>query len=257
MKIKINNYSFDASGKTIAFTDYTSINLDGILLVTNVTRNIIIYNFASPAKGGTVSDNVLSLTYDTTAMSDGDKLQIFYEDGVAGTDKLVVRDVEGGGKILVGTTPVKLEFSVKTDSIIITAWKDNLGVIYFGKSNITSDGSNCMGYLEAGDIIEMEYDDSLNDLYVVASEAGQYVVKGATKSDLVTMNQSIEVNSPGGYNYIQKDAGATYIYYGFSSLNGWKIKRKTISTGIWQVSYDLGDYSTAWDDRANKTYSNS
>ena len=80
MKILITNYSFDASGKTITFNDYTSILLERVLLITNVTDNVIIYNFADPNKGGTVSDNVLTLTYDTTSMSDTDKLQIFYDD---------------------------------------------------------------------------------------------------------------------------------------------------------------------------------
>jgi len=54
--------------------------LDSILLITNVTDNIIIYNFADPTKGGTVSDNVLTLTYDTSSMSNTDKLLIFYDD---------------------------------------------------------------------------------------------------------------------------------------------------------------------------------
>lgn len=81
MKIKIPNYTFDASEKTITFTDYTTIRLDSVLLVTNVTDNITIYLFNDPALGGTVATNVLTLTYDTTAMADADKIQIFYDDG--------------------------------------------------------------------------------------------------------------------------------------------------------------------------------
>jgi len=80
MKILITNYSFNASAKTITFNDYASIDLERILLITNVTDNIIIYNFADPTKGGTVSGNVLTLTYNTTSMSNTDDLQIFYED---------------------------------------------------------------------------------------------------------------------------------------------------------------------------------
>lgn len=81
MKTQIQNYSFSASAKTVTFTDYTTIRLDSILLITNVTDNIIIYNFASSLLGGTVSGNVLTLTYDTSSMDDTDKLQIFYDDG--------------------------------------------------------------------------------------------------------------------------------------------------------------------------------
>lgn len=80
MKIKIDNYSFNKTAKTITFSDYTTIRLDGILLITNVTRNIIIYNFAAPTKGGTVLGNVLTLTYDTSSMNNADKLLIYYDD---------------------------------------------------------------------------------------------------------------------------------------------------------------------------------
>lgn len=81
MKIQLLNYSFNKTAKTVTFTDYTTIRLDSLLLITNVTDNIIIYNFADPLLGGTVADNVLTLTYDTSAMADADKLQIFYDDG--------------------------------------------------------------------------------------------------------------------------------------------------------------------------------
>lgn len=78
MKKQITNYTFNKTAKTVTFTDYTTIRLDSILLITNVTDNIIIYNFAD--SGGIVSGNVLTLTYDTSSMSDGDSLQIFYDD---------------------------------------------------------------------------------------------------------------------------------------------------------------------------------
>lgn len=81
MKLQLTNYTFNKSSKTVTFTDYTTIRLDSILLITNVTDNIIVYNFADPLLGGTVSGNVLTLTYDTSAMDDTDKLQIFYDDG--------------------------------------------------------------------------------------------------------------------------------------------------------------------------------
>lgn len=80
MKIKINNYTFNKTNKTVTFTDYTTIRLDGLLLITNVTRNIIIYNFANPLLGGTVANNVVTLVYDTTSMVNTDSLQIYYDD---------------------------------------------------------------------------------------------------------------------------------------------------------------------------------
>ena len=80
MNIKIDNYTFDKTARTITFTNYESIRLDKIAIITNVTDNIMVYNFASPTLGGTVSGNVLTLTYDTSTMSNDDKLQIIYDD---------------------------------------------------------------------------------------------------------------------------------------------------------------------------------
>lgn len=80
MKLQITNYTFNKTAKQVTFTDYTTIRLDSILLITNVTDNVIIYNFADPLLGGTVATNVLTLTYDTSGMDNADKLQIFYDD---------------------------------------------------------------------------------------------------------------------------------------------------------------------------------
>lgn len=81
MKIKINNYSFNPTLKKITFSDYTTISLENVLLITNTTNNIIIYNFANPSLGGSVSGNVLTLSYNTTTMLNTDSLQIYYDDG--------------------------------------------------------------------------------------------------------------------------------------------------------------------------------
>lgn len=77
MKQLVSTYTFDASAKTITFAiDFT---LEQMLLITNVTDNIIIYNFADPTCGGSITNNVLTLDYNTTSMNDTDKLQIFVE----------------------------------------------------------------------------------------------------------------------------------------------------------------------------------
>jgi hypothetical protein len=80
VKTLVTNYTFSASAKQITFTGYPSLKLDQILLITNVTNNTIIYNFADPTAGGTVAGNVLTLTYNTTTMSNSDRLQIFIDD---------------------------------------------------------------------------------------------------------------------------------------------------------------------------------
>ena len=88
MKILITNYVFDASAQTITFTDYNPVVLDSVLVITNVTDNIIIYNFADTAKGGTVTgaSAVLTLDYDTTGMADADDLMIYYDDTAQSND---------------------------------------------------------------------------------------------------------------------------------------------------------------------------
>lgn len=80
MKKLITNYTFNATAQTVTFTDYTTIRLESVLLITNVTDNVIVYNFADLGFGGSVTDNILTLAYNTTGMDDTDSLQIFYDD---------------------------------------------------------------------------------------------------------------------------------------------------------------------------------
>lgn len=79
MKILVKNYTFNKTAKTVTFTDYNPIVIERVLVITNVTSNVIIYNFADPTLGGTAATNVLTLSYDTSAMANTDKLQIFYD----------------------------------------------------------------------------------------------------------------------------------------------------------------------------------
>lgn len=80
MRIRVPNYTFNKTAKTITFTDYVSITLESVLLITNVTDGITIYQFNEPTLGGTVASNVLTLEYDTSAMDNADDLQIWYDD---------------------------------------------------------------------------------------------------------------------------------------------------------------------------------
>lgn len=80
MKKLITNYTFTPATKQIVFNDYTSIELERILLITNVTNNAIVYNFAAVYFGGTVSGNVLTLAQDVTTLPSNTELQIYYDD---------------------------------------------------------------------------------------------------------------------------------------------------------------------------------
>lgn len=75
------SYAFDKTAKTVTFSGLRqSITLSNILLITNVTANTIIYNFADSTKGAvSFNNNVLTLDYDTSAMANSDVLQIFLD----------------------------------------------------------------------------------------------------------------------------------------------------------------------------------
>ena len=80
MKKLIENYTFNAATKQIIITDSQNITQEKLLLITNMTDGIIIFNFADSATKGSILGNIITLNYDTTSMSDTDKLQIWVED---------------------------------------------------------------------------------------------------------------------------------------------------------------------------------
>lgn len=85
MKLLVDNYTFNPVAKTVTFNEYTTLNHASLLLITNVTVGVMIYNFAKAAQVVTITGNVVTLnaSIDTTGMSATDDLQIFYEDPAA------------------------------------------------------------------------------------------------------------------------------------------------------------------------------
>ena len=79
MKVLLPDYTFNAAAKQITFNVSDVVSLNRVLIITNVNTNVIIYNFVNPVQGGTILNNVLTLDYDTTSMSDSDTLQIFLD----------------------------------------------------------------------------------------------------------------------------------------------------------------------------------
>lgn len=76
----IGSYSFNPATKQITLSGMpSSLSLEQLLVITNVTDGIILYNFADPALGGSISGNAITLEYDTVSMSSGDSLQIFVD----------------------------------------------------------------------------------------------------------------------------------------------------------------------------------
>lgn len=74
-------YVFNAASQTITFSGISqTLGIANILLITNVTDNVIIYNFADSTVGASsFTNNILTLTYDTTSMSNSDVLQIYLD----------------------------------------------------------------------------------------------------------------------------------------------------------------------------------
>ncbi len=62
------------------------------------------------------------------------------------------------------------------------------------------------------------------------------------------------INNPLTYNFIQSEEDITYKYYGFASIEWWRIKRKTLSTWIWMLTDWAWDYDTAWLNKSSHTY---
>ena len=80
----LHDYTFDASAKTVTLNGI--YRRERLLMVSNVTDNIILFVFNQTTFGltsytiDTVNETTtLALVYDTTSMSDTDKLQIFVE----------------------------------------------------------------------------------------------------------------------------------------------------------------------------------
>ena len=99
--IQSGSYSFDASEKKVVISDSEiDLNIEGLLLITNTTDNIIIYNFGCVGFGGTIFGNSIILDYDTTSMSDTDSLQIIVYKSVELTDNEYLRSISKSNKNL-------------------------------------------------------------------------------------------------------------------------------------------------------------
>lgn len=120
-KVRVINYTFDASAKQVTFTDINPIILEGVLLIVNVTDNIIIYNFADAALGGTAATNVLTLDYNTATMDDSDKLLIYYDEPVQITAiNVALASVPSHPVTNAGTFAVQAVLGAETTKVIGT-----------------------------------------------------------------------------------------------------------------------------------------
>lgn len=118
MKILFEDYSFNAASKQITLNITDVVGLADLLVITNVTDNIIIYNFADPTKGGTIANNVLTLTYNTTGMSDTDKLQIFLDNKLTPASEESIQYLK---RIVQLLTPLSVQDNAQRQRVAIDA----------------------------------------------------------------------------------------------------------------------------------------
>lgn len=72
-------YLFEPASKTITFSGLPSIALEQVLTVFNATTGTMIYSFASSALTGSLAGAVLTMAYDTSAMTTLDRLLIYVD----------------------------------------------------------------------------------------------------------------------------------------------------------------------------------
>lgn len=125
----VKNYVFDASNKKITLPDFdASFDLSRLDKITNATRNTVIYNKSDVTKLGTNVGNVITLDYNTVAMSNSDVLTLEYEPLFGTDDKFITRPTTLAG---VQSSSETWELSEDTEGThIISEGGDSSGSSY-------------------------------------------------------------------------------------------------------------------------------
>jgi len=162
-KLYTDDYVFEVDSKQLTLNG--RIRLDKLLLVTNITRNKIIYNFADPARGAdsetydaSAEITIITLLADLTGQLNTDKLQIFIE-GLATAITPAEDLMDAVGKLRVSTPGnlIDTDFEYGTQS---TKWEtiqtvNNLPTIY-----------SSSGDLPLSDVVEVYALDGSNQIKV-------------------------------------------------------------------------------------------
>ena len=121
-------YTFNPSTKTITINRW--LKQQNIVLITNVTRNIVIYNFSDPNLGivsfsnsqtGNTGSTTIVLNYNTTSHSSTDKLAVMVDEDVE-TFQPVEQLIDPVGKMRISTGQalIDTDFEYGTQS---TKWE--------------------------------------------------------------------------------------------------------------------------------------
>lgn len=143
----VENYTFNATAKEITFADLTSLAVEGIKIITNVTTGVMIYQFNEATLLGVVSGNVLTLTFDTSLMSDSDKLMIIYEEPRVlslESEVNVLQDLLATMKqIRKHLEPIATQDAVQRQRVVVeslTGFNANVGTANLGNINTITQG---------------------------------------------------------------------------------------------------------------------
>jgi len=116
------SYSFNKVTKqvTLSLPSGRQPKLEELLLITDTTNNIIIYNFADPAKGATLSGNVFTLIFDTNTagFNNTDKLQIYYYDAIP--QSITVDDLSTMLRMVLAHSSKNAENSYGRQNVIVS-----------------------------------------------------------------------------------------------------------------------------------------
>lgn len=150
MKKRFEDYTFDASEKTVTFTGVGTVKLESIVHIQNTLDGITIYSPFDINKLGTVATNVLTCAFDTTGMADTDPLFIVYDDGLTGEhrDNLISAeynttaaqtDDDMLGAIAAGTKIGLVGIDIVTDEATTVGVGVRIG---FGAANVPAEGAS-------------------------------------------------------------------------------------------------------------------
>ena len=75
----VGAYTFNKTAGTVTLTGITTLKLEHVLSILNVTRNEFLYLPPSAGLGGSIASNVITLDVDTSSMDNADRLQILVD----------------------------------------------------------------------------------------------------------------------------------------------------------------------------------
>lgn len=93
-KIYEGSLTFNPGAKTITFSDSNIESLKQILIVTDLTTQVMLYNFADDAVSATFANKTLTLDSIVAGCSSTDELQIFYEPTGTDTTESIIQAIQ-------------------------------------------------------------------------------------------------------------------------------------------------------------------